>query len=59
MWLAPTLCAAPLPISPLFQEDSGSKTAVTLAARLLELEQAIPDAAIAADVSAEAWTEWE
>ncbi|KAL4420498.1 hypothetical protein ABPG75_010154 [Micractinium tetrahymenae] len=40
-------------------EEGGSKAVITLAARLLELEQSIPDAAIATDVSGEEWTEWE
>ncbi|KAL4436382.1 hypothetical protein ABPG77_009944 [Micractinium sp. CCAP 211/92] len=41
------------------QEEGGSKAVITLAARLLDLEQSIPDAAIATGVGAEAWAEWE
>lgn len=43
----------------LKQEEAGSKAVITLAARLLDLEQSIPDAAIATGVGAEAWAEWE
>lgn len=44
---------------PCLQEEGARSQVIPLAARLLFMEQSIPDEAIATDVSQEEWDEWE